>query len=72
VGTWIEIGNTWKECLANGVVPFVGTWIEIVLSLEKLSAADASFPSWERGLKLFCPWKSFQLPMRRSLRGNVD
>ena len=32
------------------VVPFVGTWIEMILSIY-LYSIRRSFPSWERGLK---------------------
>ena len=52
MGTWIEIEL--HKCFEwnDGVVPHVGTWIEIQYEAEEIRKKTQSFPTWERGLKL--------------------
>ena len=72
MGTWIEIQNPLELSYNASVVPFVGTWIEIVRAGDTAIIKGTSFPSWERGLKLFFKLVVITFNSRRSLRGNVD
>ena len=49
MGTWIEMKKNIMECLRVGVVPYVGTWIEIKNFMGKKKLREKSFPTWERG-----------------------
>ena len=42
----------------EGVAPFVGAWIEIVVFLVVAILTKGSLPSWERGLKSECGLKA--------------
>ena len=52
-GTWIEIGVYSAQYIFTIVVPLAGTWIEIIEVTISGSAYTTSFPSRERGLKLW-------------------
>ena len=55
----------------EGVAPFVGAWIEILLMFFS-SILCMSLPSWERGLKYLRHMYTDEMCLRRSLRGSVD
>ena len=70
VGTWIEIKKVIYRKIIGQVVPLVGTWIEIFASFLPVPVI-ASFPLWERGLKLFGGTDEEE-DEGRSPCGNVD
>ena len=53
------------------VTPFVGVWIEILLS-DNLLVTSQSLPSWECGLKYVLIWCIVHPAFCHSLRGSVD
>ena len=57
VGTWIEIAHILIFLRSLYVVPLVGTWIEITNLDGGRERLAASFPLWERGLKLSWSWR---------------
>ena len=70
-GTWIETSPQKEEQEGNNVVPLAGTWIETSFLVYSPSSSTPSFPSRERGLKLF-ECHSCTGFCSRSPRGNVD
>ena len=71
MGTWIEIVFLKYETKSVMVVPFVGTWIEII-NWYPIIDKSLSYPSWVRGLKsTSCISHPINLGSR-TLRGYVD
>ena len=50
MGTWIEIPMSPPSLINIIVVPFVGTWIEILRN-QLIQQRRMSYPLWVRGLK---------------------
>ena len=67
-----DIEQKIRKLLVNiAVAPFVGVWIEIILTFKSVPPGMSSLPSWECGLK-FPPHHFPEYPSGRSLRGSVD
>ncbi len=70
MGAWIETSSLIVGLFSPKVAPYVGAWIETVLTVL-FSQLVRSHPTWVRGLKLLFSvfsWSS----RRRTLRGCVD
>ena len=52
-GTWIETNVGFPIVACGGVVPYAGTWIETFVKGTLCPTATVSFPTRERGLKLY-------------------
>ena len=70
VGAWIETSLPFSLSAPSTVAPYVGAWIETD-NAWALKRANASHPTWVRGLKLKNTIRNIRT-ISRTLRGCVD
>ena len=51
MGAWIETAKAARAQLQAVVAPYVGAWIETLMSADLANQQPVSHPTWVRGLK---------------------